>query len=64
LKTGGGAVVRPEDIGGIKSAVLERYVQWTANRSCSRSRPRTDARLYERGELTRKLALVLECLEA
>jgi hypothetical protein len=64
LKTGGGAVVRPEDIGGIKSAVLERYVQWTANRSCSRSRPRTDARMYERCELTRKLASVLGCLEA
>ena len=59
-KTGGGAVVDPEDIGGMKSAVLERYVKWAANRSCNRSRPSTDARMYERRELTRKLVSILD----
>jgi glycosyltransferase involved in cell wall biosynthesis len=63
LKTGSGAVVRPEDIDGIKSAVLAYYAKWTANRSCNRSQPRTDARMYERRELTRKLASILGSLE-
>jgi Glycosyl transferase 4-like domain/Glycosyl transferases group 1 len=59
-KTGGGAVVEPQDILGIKSAVLERYVKWAANRSGIRSRPATDARMYERRELTRKLVSILD----
>lgn len=62
-KTGGGAVVEPQDIGGIRDAVAERYVRWQSNGSNNR-RPPSDARMYERRELTGKLVSVLGCPEA
>jgi glycosyltransferase involved in cell wall biosynthesis len=61
-KTGGGAVMRPEDIDGMKSAVLQRYMKWTADRPCDRSHPGPPAEIYERRELTRQLAVLLGCL--
>jgi hypothetical protein len=53
-------VVDPEDIGAIRDAVLQRYVRWAANPSGNRSRSCSDARMYERRELTKKLISILE----
>src|SRR5439155_70479 len=41
--TGGGDVVDPKDIGGIKRAVFGRYVTWAAHRSCYPRRPPAEA---------------------
>ena len=43
-KTRGGVVVDPQDIRQIKGAVLERYLKWTADRSCEQTRLPNDAR--------------------
>src|SRR5262249_14531911 len=60
-KTGGGTVVEPENIGGIRKAVLERYGRWAANGSDDRREP-GNAHMFERREVTRKLSPNLECL--
>ena len=59
-KTGGGVVVDPKDIGGIKRAVFDRYMTWVAHRSSSPRRPPAQARMYERRELTKRLVSILE----
>ena len=63
-KTGGGTVVEPHDVEGIKTAVSEQYEKWSSDRSCDRGRPRADTRMYERRELTGQLASILGCLDA
>src|SRR5262245_13014671 len=59
-KTGGGTVVEPQNIAGIREAVLERYMRWAAIGSYDARQPCTDASTYERRELTRNLISVLE----
>jgi hypothetical protein len=59
-KTGGGVVLEPKDIVGIRAAVLEHYVKWTIHRSGLQRRASAGARMYERRELTGKLVSVLD----
>src|SRR5439155_18746939 len=58
-KTGGGVVVNPQDIVGIKDAVLGCYLKWAASDACDRSRRPNETKMYERRELTKRLVAIL-----
>ena len=53
-------VVHPEDIGGMKEAVLRCYERWRDGRSEGRDSLAQDVWMYERGELTKELVIVLQ----
>ncbi len=58
--TGGGEIVSPEDVNGIKSTIYDMYAKYKQGQL--KSQTKTDISVYERKELSRRLSEIFEII--